>query len=952
MQPFLNKTAKYLFEKFQDGISDICIVLPSRRGSLFFKKYLADKIEKPIWSPTIFSIEDFISEISELQIIDPITLLFESYKAYKNIEGKNAQDFETFINWGSILLHDFNELDLYLVNPDDIFSYLNEVKALEKWNLNGKPLSELELNYLKFYNSLGKYYKELSTQLLSKNQAYQGLAYRKVAEEIEDKAESLKWSKIIFVGFNALTSAEEWIIKVLESSGKAEILWDTDKYYHEDPKQEAGRFLRKYLKNKPKDKINWIENGFADSEKEIKIIGVPKNVGQTKLAGQILKDEYDSTKPESFAIVLADENLLTPLLNSIPENIEEFNVTMGLPLKLTPAYDFFNSLFMLHLNAEKLKNISAKNNDKNLIPRFYHKDITKLLSHSFLQKTFNSFDNDTDFISELINNIKKLNKSFFNYDELKSLLNSDEKRAIGLIDSLFNNWKNPFEIFEKLVNLISIIRDSLIETSKKNSTHLKIELEYLYTFSKIFKRLKSLSEEFEGFDNLKTLNTIFNQIVRTSTLPFYGEPLKGLQVMGMLETRTLDFDKIVLLSANEGLLPSAKSANTFIPYDIKREFKIPTHREKDAVFAYHFYRLLQRTKQAYILYNTEADQLGGGDKSRFITQIIHELPTYNPKIKITEQILSVPPVKDKTDYSIKIEKTEEVLEKLKEKAKSGFSPSSLNAYRNCSLRFYFQQIAGLKEIEEVEETIDAATLGTVVHEVLMELYTPYKNKVLSQDIIKTMIPQIESKVQIAFKKEYKSGDVNYGKNLLILKVANSFIKNFLAAEMKYLAELEKENKNYTILHLEEAVEFDLNENIKLKGFIDRIDKVDDVLRIIDYKTGKTEQKELTIKNWEDLIFESKHDKAFQLLTYAYLIQKSVLKTKNIESGIISFRNLGSGFMKVIAPSGESITTEDLNEFEIILKNLIDEILDKEIPFSQTEEADNCEYCAFRGICYR
>ena len=963
MQAFLEKTADYIYNKFGDDIGEICIVLPNRRAGLFLKKYLAKRIKKTIWSPAIFSSEDFIAEISELQIVDNISLLFELYKTHKTIEKEKAQDFDEFVSWGQVLMHDFNEIDLHQIEAEKIFSYLSDAKVIALWNLNKKPLTDFEKNYLKFYSSLNKYYSLLKEQLLSKNQAYQGLTYRKVTEEIEDKLLSLKWKKIIFAGFNALNNCEEKIIKSLVNSDKAEILWDADNYYLENTKQEAGKFLRKYFRTWQKSEIKWKENNFLESSKKITIIGVPKNVGQVKVAGQLLSEiQPDEKHLQKNAVVLADENLLIPLLNSIPENINEFNVTMGLPLKYTPAYDLFNALFALHENAKKMSALSKTGETTNIKTslKFYYKDIVKIFNHPYLLKIDeNTISTKEISLSKIIDDIQNANKVFFSYEEIKSIFSGYNYGCPKIVETLFNQWDNPSEILKKLVELITIIRDAFLnnenEDSEKKST--EIELEYLYAVSKIIKRVKSLICEYEGVENISTLHMIFNSIIKVSTLSFYGEPLKGLQIMGMLETRTLDFENIILLSANEGIIPSGKTANSFIPFDIKREFNMPTYRDKDAIFAYHFYRLLQASKNIYILYNTESDLLGGGDKSRFVTQIINELPKYNPKIEIEEKVLAVPPVKDETDYSITIEKDEDVLSKIKEKAMSGFSPSSLNSYRNCSLRFYFQYIAKIKELEEVEETIDAATLGTVTHKVLQDLYEPIINLELTPDLIKNMFPKVETMVKNVFRKEYKNGDVDFGKNLLIVRVANSFIKNFLNREIKFIKELQKNEDKIFIKLLEKDLDSNISLNeipdIKLIGKIDRIDRVGDTLRIIDYKTGRTEQKELTIKEWENLIYDTKHDKAFQLLTYAYIFQNSKLKTSDaVESGIISFRNLSSGFLKVKTPDSESITTKELDEFEIILKNLIEEILDKEIPFTQTDEVDNCEYCAFKSICYR
>ncbi|MCK5839550.1 MAG: PD-(D/E)XK nuclease family protein, partial [Bacteroidales bacterium] len=378
-------------------------------------------------------------------------------------------------------------------------------------------------------------------------------------------------------------------------------------------------------------------------------------------------------------------------------------------------------------------------------------------------------------------------------------------------------------------------------------------------------------------DTVSNLRSIYKQVVGASSIPFYGEPLKGLQVMGMLETRTLDFENIILLSVNDDIIPSGRSMNSFIPFDVKWEFKLPTYRDRNAIFAYHFYRLLQHGKRIFLLYNTESDSLGGGEKSRFITQLLHELPIYNPEIKITEKLFHLLPQKESRDFTITIEKDDQIIEMLLEKAEKGLSPSSLNVYRNCSLQFYFQYIARLRDIDEVEETIEAATLGTVVHEVMRELYYPYIDNVLTPEMVTKMISEVASITDKAFKQHYKGGDLQHGKNLLIVNVARRIITNYLKKEILFLESIGKKGNLLTIIHLEEPLDtifsVDIGDSkieVKIKGTTDRIDKQADVYRVIDYKTGSVKPGDLKIKEWESMESDPRSDKSFQVLTYAYL----------------------------------------------------------------------------------
>ncbi len=428
----------------------------------------------------------------------------------------------------------------------------------------------------------------------------------------------------------------------------------------------------------------------------------------------------------------------------------------------------------------------------------------------------------------------------------------------------------------------------------------------------------------------------------------------------MLETRNLDFERLIMLSVNDDFIPSGSVANSFIPFEIKREYKLPTYRERNAVFAYHFYRILQRSKQIYLLYNTESGELGGGDKSRFILQVQNELTKYNPNIIIKEKILSVPVRKSYSDSSITINKSPQILEVLKTYLQKGCSASAINVYRNCSLQFYFRYIIGLEETDKIEETIEASTLGTVVHDVLQKLYNPFKHKVLLPSDIKSNTQKIKSLIAHSFNENYLGGDVNFGKNLLIVRVANIFIQKFLNGEMKFVNDLKKNGEELIIEDVEHKYMAQLAFNdgkqayeVSLKGIFDRVDKVGDNVRIIDYKTGKVNQWDLKFKDWEDLISDPKLDKCFQLLYYSYIYSKSQSSNfTNIRPGIISFRNLKQGFMSLGLPDNASFSEDAILHFESILQEIFLAMLNPEISFSQTIEEENCKYCAFKSICNR
>lgn len=965
MKAFLDKTAEYLLKKYKDNISDLCIVLPSRRAGIFLKKYFSTHINKNIWLPQIYSIDDFINKLSDNKPINNTFLLFELYQIHKNIEKKQAQSFDDFIKWGQILLHDFNETDLYMADPKQLFSYIDEARAISLWNPDNKPLTDFEKNYLKFFNSLIKYYKNFRTGLIDKNATYQGLTYRLLAENIEERTENLEWEKIIFTGFNALTKSEETIIKYLIKTDKAEILWDADKYYLNNTnslnnkknkvKHEAGTFLRRYFNTWAAKDINWIEDNFKNENKNISVIGIPKNIGQAKVAGNIIAE--NNINIDNLALVLADEKLLLPVLNSLPENINYFNVTMGLPINYTPVFNLYDFIFNLHENAIKFsKNLKE---DKLI---FHHDDILKIFQHPNIISLFSGDKSDISSLHQLTKKIYISNKTFFSLTEIDDILKESTENISETFNAIFINIKqNPELIFECLIKITEKARDNIIEkySGTNENEYYKVELEYFYNFSIIIKQLKDLLKEYKIEISLQSIRKIFNQTVRTTNIPFYGEPLKGIQIMGMLETRTLDFENLILLSANEGFIPSSKNQNSFIYYDIRRKFGLPTYKDKEAIYAYHFYRMIQRSKNIFLLYNTETDGINSSDKSRFISQLLYELPKYNPNTNFDIKLLNTPTYKNKKPEII-IEKNKNIYKLLLQKAKKGFSPSSLNTYINCPLQFYFQEIEKIREEEKTESTIKPSTFGTVIHEVLHKLFEPFIDKVLTIEDIKSMHSNYKKILNKSFKDNYKDGNISIGKNLLSVEVANNFIKSFLNKEAELINEIQKNGQDLVIKKLEEKFKSfiiifsnDKKIDVNIKGFVDRIDIIGNTIRIIDYKTGAMKQKELRFNDRDSLLNESKFSKAFQILMYLYLYLKTTNHDKNlnIECGIISLLKIKSGFIKLTPPKNES--SENFYDiFNDVLTKLLEEIFDVNTPFMQTKKIENCNYCIYKNICNR
>ncbi len=901
------------------NFEELHFILPSRRAGIFLKHQLSSLLHQPIFSPQILSIEEFVEELSGLKSIPNSELLFKLYETYKSLtKSSEVEPFELFSKWAQILLQDFNEIDRYLVDHKKIFEYLSAIKELDHWSIEEQQ-TDLIKTHLKFWKKLKDYYLDFTDKLLASKQGYQGLIYREAANNLEIYIENYPNRKHMFLGFNALNESESTIIQGLLQNDLASIYWDIDRVFVEDNIHDAGLFIRqhkdewKFFKKNP---FNWLTSHYSEG-KNVEAIGVPKLIGQAKYIGQILdqlrlKDE----KLSNVAVVLGEESLLAPVLNSIPKSIAHVNVTMGLPLKYVPLASLFELLFTTH-----------KNNPE----KFYYKNVIDIISHPSIYGLFETASGNSS--SDIAGYIQKNNLVYIAHSEIKQIATDS---ISNLIDLLFKSWEDYPKT--ALVNCSKIIL-RLKEYLTLNKSFNTLELEYLYRFNILFNQLSELNSKYDYLDTVNALYGIYKELLSLETLDFKGEPLEGLQIMGMLESRVLDFETVIISSVNEGVLPSGKTNNSFIPFDVKIENGLPTFKEKDAVYTYHFYRLLQRAKNIYILYNTEIDALKGGEKSRFITQLeiegIHNIKhsTVSPEVPVTEKNLE------------QILKTDAVLMKLKLLSSKGFSPSSLTNYIRNPIDFYYEKVLDIEEFENVEESIAANTLGSVIHDTLEDFYKPLENRFLNQVHLNDCKSKIKATVTKHFKKLYKEGDFTKGKNLIIFEIAQRYILNFIETEIE---SLDNGNEIKIIaIETEENVELKidgLDFPIKLNGKVDRIDQFNGVTRVIDYKSGKVDQNKVEIVNWEDMTTDyDKYSKSFQVLCYAYMMhQKSKIQLP-IEAGIISFKNLNSGFLKFgkkdtqySRTKHQMITDDTLANFESELKKLILEICDPKVDFIQKE----------------
>lgn len=918
MSTFIFDVLKDL-QKKNKPFSEITFILPSKRAGLFLKNQLYKVSQQTIFAPQIISIEEFVQDIAQLTPISNTELLFEFYNSYLSMTDKeNVESFESFSKWAQILLQDFNEIDRYLIPQEKIFNYLGEIQEVNHWYLE-KEKTDFVKNYLKFWSKLHEYYNHFSKRLKAKNLGYQGLIFREAVVNLESYAQSNRENNYVFLGFNALNTAEETIIQYLLEHNTADIYWDIDTHFFNDLKHDAAWFLRQHKTNWnyfDTNPFNWITNHYAE-DKSISIFGVPKNIGQSKHIGTLLKQLSEEDKSlKSTAVVLGDENLLIPVLNSLPSNIDALNITMGFPLKSIPLASLFESLFNLHKNPSK---------------SFYYKEVINIISHPFIRPLF--YGDATDYASVIIETIQTNNIIYLNEVRLKEIAN----KCHHIIDVLFTDWDVSIDkVLDNCGQLIVIIKNDL----SKNKASNVLSLEYLFRFNSLFNELIRLNSAYNHIKDVSTLFTVYKELLSSETLDFQGEPLQGLQVMGMLESRVLDFETVIISSVNEGILPSGKSNNSFIPFDVKVENNLPTYKEKDAVYTYHFYRLLQRAKRVYILYNTEADVLTGGEKSRFITQLLLRNKHDINHCLITPQVPVIPPTLKAID------KTPELLNEIAAVANKGFSPSSLTNYIRNPIVFYYQKILKIKEHDEAEETVAANTLGTVVHNTLEDFYRPFIGTFLTVEKLQNLKSKISERVGYHFSNEYKEGDITSGKNLIIFEIAKRFVTNFLNLELEELRAgndikiLSIETENSIVLDIPE-----LNFPVKLTGKVDRVDEYNGVTRIIDYKTGQVTQANVEVVDWDAITTDyKKYSKSFQVLSYALLMQQSGEIKGAVEAGIFSFKNLSSGFLKFAKKekSGNSakkevlITEETLKMFSEQLKKLIVEICDIETPFIEKE----------------
>ena len=957
MKPFLYQVASLFYEKWGAEVSRLAFVFPNRRTGLFFQKYLSEVADTPLFSPTILTINDLFIQLSGKQSADRISMLFTLYDIYIRQSG-STETFDEFLYWGEMLLNDFDDIDKYMANARMLFSNVTDLREIENDFdfLSDEQIAAIRSFWSSFYprgdtpnqqqflavwQVLYDLYEEFRATLAAEGKGYEGMIFREVVESMErGESPDLPYEQIVFVGLNALSVSEERFLAQLQKRKIADFYWDYVSDKVTDPDNKASYFVSRNLKSFPSSMKLPPEEKVKT---EIEVIGIPSGIGQAKHVYTLLSDwckeaEMSSEEALRTAVILPDEHLLIPVLNAIPEQIRRINVTMGYPLAGTPVASLIEYILALQKNVRYI--------DRN--PLFYFRDVLPVLNHRYILST------SPEIISSLVKEITENNKIYISHTELEKtpLLEILFTPVTGV--EAFSDYL--IKVLEELNKVMSALSDEEEEDAPQRTNDL--EQEFIFHYFTTVNRMKEVMKDARIEMKIDTFFRLLKRVTDTITIPFHGEPLSGLQIMGVLETRALDFDRLIILSMNEGIFPQRKAANSFIPYNLRRGFGLPTYEHQDSVWAYHFYRLIERASHVSLLYDTRSNGLQTGEVSRFVHQLHYhyEVPMRDKLVVYNVSSSKTPP--------LAVPKREDIMRRLDAYRKGGskaISASAINTYLDCPLKFYFSVVEGIREEEEVSETIESDVFGSILHKVMEELYKPFQGKMVTVDLLKAIRKDtalLTGAIARAFASEFFKTEVVRsltGQNYLIGEMIRKYVEKILERDGKLtpFVYIESERKINGLISLSDHSE------IRLKGFIDRVDEVLDAIRIIDYKSGSGTT---TFSSIESLFNKEEKDRAkavMQVFMYCWMYAHfTENKGKTIQPGIYYVRSL---FSDPFDPSvyhrierGKSEKVEDFSgyaqAFEEGLRGCLDEIFNPEIPFTQTPTGKACSYCPFKGIC--
>lgn len=962
MKPFLYQVATLFYQQYGAEIHRLAFVFPNRRAGLFFQKYLSEISEKPLFSPSILTINDLFMQLSGMHPADKIQMLFRLYELYKQRSG-SSESFDEFIYWGEMLLNDFDDIDKYMVDArmlfrnvsdlkslDDDFNYLSpeQVQAIRSFwsSFYPKGDSPNQQHFLELWEILYDLYAGLRTSLAKDGCGYDGMIFREVVEQLEKEPMSdFPFDQVVFVGLNALSVSEERLLLALQKKGVADFYWDYVGPWVTDPDNKASFFLERNLRLFPS---RMQLPATEPVQAEIRVMGVPSAIGQAKQVYPILQalaDEQQLTDESALrtAIVLPDEHLLVPVLNAIPEAIQHINVTMGYPLAGTPVAALMEYILTLQKNIRYI----------DRVPVFYFRDVLPILNHQYVMAAA------PEEVSQLVKDMTAGNRIYVHAADL----NRHE-----LLSILFTPVQNTEELSDYLIHVLEALNACLRNNrpnpddeemiSNSTQTTADIEQEFIFHYFATVNRMKEVMREAKIEMRLDTYFRLLKRMTDLITIPFEGEPLSGLQVMGVLETRALDFDRLIILSMNEGIFPLKKAANSFIPYNLRRGFGLPTYEHQDSVWAYHFYRLIRRAKQVTLLYDTRTTGLQTGEVSRFVHQLRYhyQYPLIDELVVYDVASSAVPP--------ISVQKTAEVEKLLSDFLFGGpraLSASAINTYLDCPLKFYFSVLEQIQEEDEITETVERDVFGSILHKVMEDLYAPFKGKLVTADLLKLLRkdqPLLTGTIARAFAELFFKSPV----------VRPLEGENFLTGEMirKYAEKILEQDARFTPFHYIESekkvratITLSDKRVVQLKGFIDRVDSLDRVLRIVDYKTGSGKLEFESVEGLFDKEAKDRPKAVMQVFLYAWMYQQLPEYTgMPIQPAIYYLRTLFQrSFDPVVEQKKGRGKADKVNsfqefvaDFEDKLRQCLDEIFNLDIPFTQTETGKACAYCSFRGLC--
>lgn len=917
---FLEKLAIKILDKHPNSIHKLCFVFPSKRSGLFFKKELAKRKKGAFWAPQILTIEEFVSHLSGITIIGSLEQVFYLFQVHQNLDIQPQLPFEKFIEQGKVILGDFNDIDMALADVNALFNNVNDFVHLENWDPSDPKKNTLSQKYIDSYKNLPRYYFAYKAMLLKQNKAYQGLVYRYLNDQNSNgiSTDILKklqaWDMVYVAGLNALTPAETWFFDALKLQKKLRIYYEAELQMVTDLDQESGKFMREFQKKEGKG-FKWVSDQLTGAKKNIDTYAVNGNLAIARMVGELFSHNQNNVIESETAIILADENLLMPVLESIPPSVKNVNVTLGFPLGLTPFMSVVEQLFGMHQLAKKWDGKK----------KFYFKDVFKLLSNPILVYVFGN----SKELSEITKKWVEKNQVWINADDL--MLEMTQTKNCVILAQAFTNWKEtPLESIQFFKLLIDSYQNQIDQQQAADD----VLLEQLYFFKTSLTTLQTYIDQFNYVLSLEAIKQIFKQVVAPLNVPFSGEPLAGVQIMGLLETRLLRFKNIIFLSVNEGVIPAKAGFQSFLPFVLRSGFGIQTYQERESLFAYHFYRVLSQAENIKLVYNTSTEGVNANEKSRFIRQIEQEWPPKSAGITFKHHIGVF--TSELARENAVIKKTPQVIANIKTYLTTrGLSPSALNTYIESPIDFYYKNVLRIREPQAVDEDMEHNTFGTIVHACLELFYKPFEKRVLQpKELQEAFNTKIEAIVEQEFSRVIP--DHSRGKHYIYFFSVSNYVKKFI---LDNITLLQKNTAPVTLVKNELELRGSFNVNgieVRFLGFADRVEKSQGVMYISDYKTGKVKQIDLSADAIEDLYTIKHKPKLLQLLMYAWMAHK-VLGEEKIVSGIYSLRTIKQVLLPATIHKGTILEQSHFNEIESFIEDKIMEMLNPDIDLEVNSE---------------